>query len=179
MTDYKQPVFRKDWYIDALKRGPIALYNRIKLDIKWAYQRVQRGFSDYDAGDIDIWFEYVMPGIIAELRKQIENTPGYMINGIDDDYYEETFKKYNVSKEDYQTWNTDKVSEETLVQMHNEFHLHWADKLDQMIYLFTEMNDDECSKADELSKDELDKYCDKKRKEALKMLDKYFRCLWN
>ena len=177
--DYNQPVFKKDWYIDALKQGPKKLLIRIKNDFKWAYQRVQRGFSDLDASDIDIWFEYIMPGIIAELKKQIANTPSYMINDIDDDYYEETFKKYNVSKEEYQTWNTDRVSEETLNQIENDFYNHWADKLDQMIYLFTEMNDDECSKKDELEDEELDKYCNQKRKEALKMLDKYFHCLWN
>lgn len=177
--NYNQPVFRKDWYIYALKHGPKKILIRIKNDFKWAYQRVQRGFSDLDASDIDIWFEYVMPGIIAELKKQIANTPSYMINDIDDDYYEETFKKYNVSKEDYQTWNTDRVSEETLNQIENDFCNHWADKLDQMIYLFTEMNDDECSKKDELKDEELDKYCNQKRKEALEMLDKYFHCLWN
>ena len=47
-----------------------------------------------------------------------------------------------------------------------------------MIYLFTEMNEDECSKKDELKDKDLDKYCDQKRKEALEMLDKYFHYLW-
>lgn len=176
--DCNQPVFRKEWYIEALKQGPMALFNRIKLDIKWAYQRIQRGYSDYDAGDIDIWFEYAMPGILEALRSNLLSTE-YMVSGIDEDFYKKVFKENNISGEDYRTWNTEKVSEDILEKIDVEFHNNWVEKIDKMIYLFTEMNEDESSKKDELKKDELEEYCNQKRKEALEMLDKYFHCLWN
>lgn len=41
------------------------------------------------------------------------------------------------------------------------------------------MNNDERSKKDVLNDEELEEYCDQKRKEALGVLDKYFHCLWN
>jgi len=179
MTDYKQPVFRKDWYIDALKHGPIALFNRIKLDIKWAYQRVQRGFSDYDADDIDIWFEYVMLGIIQSLKNSMLDTECRgLVTDEDIKYYKDTLKQLNVSEEDFSCWNTGKVSEDVLNQIQDKLHQRWMNTLDKLIYLFTEMNEDECSKKDELSEDELKVYCDQKRKEALKMFNTYFHSLW-
>ena len=175
--NYNQPVFRKDWYIDALKEGPIALFNRIKLDIKWAYQRVQRGYSDYDVGDIDVWFEYVMPGILETYKTKLLPTE-YMLAAIDDDFYNRVFKENNILEYDYRAWNTEKVSEETLEKIDIAFHNYWIEIIDKMIYLFTEMNEDECSMADKLNKDELKKYCDHKRKEAFEMLNKYFHYLW-
>ena len=175
--NYNQPVFRKDWYIEDLKRGPKALFNRIKLDIKWAYQRVQRGYSDYDVGDIDVWFECVMPGILETFKSKQLSTE-YMLAAIDDDFYNRVFKENNISEYDYRVWNTEKVSEETLEKIDIAFHNYWMEIIDKMIYLFTEMNEDECSKKDELKDKDLDKYCDQKRKEALEMLDKYFHYLW-
>ena len=176
--NYNQPVFRKDWYIDALKQGPVDLFNRIKLDIKWAYQRVQRGYSDYDVGDIDIWFEYIMPGIL-ETFKSIQYSTEYKPVVIDNDFYNKVLKENNVTEYDYRTSYTGEVLEETLEKIDTAFHNYWIEIIDKMIYLFTEMNEDECSKKDELKDKELDKYCDQKRKEALEMLDKYFHCLWN
>lgn len=177
MINCNQPVFIKEWYINALKQGPKELFNRIKLDLKWAYQRVQRGYSDYDVGDIDIWFEYVMPGILETLKSK-ELPSEYPIGAIDEVFYRKVFKENNISEEDYRAWNTEKVSEETLNKISLEFHNYWVGIIDKMIFLLTEMNEDECSKKDELNNEELNKYCDQKRKEAFEMLNKYFHYLW-
>ena len=175
--NHNQPVFRKDWYIDALKEGPKSLFNRIRQDIKWAHQRVQRGFSDYDVGDIDIWFEYIMPGILETYKNKLLSTE-YMISAIDEDFYKKVFEEKCVSEEDYNTWNTEKVSEEILKSIDIEFHNHWVGKIDKMIYLFIEMNEDECSRKNELKANELTAYCSQKRKEAFEMFNKYFKNLW-
>lgn len=177
--DFNQPVFRKDWYKEALKQGPKSFFNRLSLDIKWAKQRVQRGFSDYDAGDVDVWFEYVIPRIIQTLKESMLDTETRGFTTDEDiKYYEEVLNEFDVTEEDFRCWNTNKVSEDVLDQIQNKLHQHWIDTLDEIIHLFTESNEDECSKKDELKDEELKEYCNNKRKEAFELFNTYFHSLW-
>ena len=36
----------------------------LKNKIKWALQRVKRGYSDYDVYDVDMWFLNIMPRML-------------------------------------------------------------------------------------------------------------------
>lgn len=52
---------------------------------KWKKQRAERGFSDYDVYDIDIWFLTIMPKMLDELIKHINSYP----SSFEDEYIKE------------------------------------------------------------------------------------------
>ncbi len=87
------------------------------------------------------------------------------------------YQRVQRSYSDYDVDDIDIWFECIMLSVLETLHKYLIEIIDKTIYLFTEMNDDERSKKDELIDDELDEYCNQKRKERLGMLDKYFHCL--
>ncbi len=47
----------------------------LKNKIKWALQRVKRGYSDYDVYDVDMWFLDIMPRMLEQLKNTTHSAP--------------------------------------------------------------------------------------------------------
>lgn len=47
----------------------------LKNNIKWRMQRANRGFSDKDVWDIDVWFLDVMPKMLTQLKETTHSAP--------------------------------------------------------------------------------------------------------
>lgn len=177
---FYQPIFRKEWYFKALKKGPISLFKRLFLDIKWAKQRIQRGYSDYDACDIECFLEYLIPSILIEY-KELENQFDTSYSSIiyNDKFFDRTLDKYHLSQIDYIKRDIDNSNEKLINSIDKELHNHWIQEIDNLIYLFIEMNEDECSMKNKYKDKKLTDYCDEKRKEAFVKLNYYFCSLWH
>lgn len=166
---------------------------------KMKRQRVQRGFSDNDAWDLDSWFMHIIPEMIKYVKDNGMGYPGIVIN----DFIEIK----NITDKEYifglvhHCGIDDKLLDECDKWCNNR----WQEILGKMIFLFYECDDDTCTyhnKYDEVyleqrseSKSEnkeykdlkklwneeeskIDKYKENCKREALELFVKYLDCLW-
>ena len=131
------PVFRKSFYAFNWKHKffPSFFQNvfweiprQFFRDLKYCGQRIQKGYCDKDVWDLDYWFELVIADMLQDFR---DVHIGYPISLIDDT---EDLCKVDPEKE----------------QEHSN---KWNAILDEMIFLFREMNEDTCSKQNPLEKE--------------------------
>jgi hypothetical protein len=62
---------------------PHKLIEEIALRIKWAYQRVYRGWDDTAVWSVDIWLSEMMPDILSALLKSKQGTPFMCFDGME------------------------------------------------------------------------------------------------
>jgi len=137
--------------------------------IKWAYQRVKRGYSDYDLGDMDIWFLETIPKMLQDFKDKNNAMPTSM------------FEEYLDAHKDQDDYLDDEAEKMVMDK--------WNKTLDRMIYCFNEANEDKCSKRNEydyktekeahLNKEkEITLYREEMLKEGFELFRKYFHNLW-
>lgn len=49
----------------------------LRYKIKWAFQRMRRGFSDCDVWAIDVWFLKVIPKMLRQLKDTTHSAPAF------------------------------------------------------------------------------------------------------
>jgi len=137
--------------------------------IKWAYQRVKKGYSDWDLGDMDIWFLETIPKMLKDFKDKNNAIPTSM------------FEEYLDAHKDQDDYLDDEAEKTAIAQ--------WNKTLDRMIYCFNEANEDKCSKRNEydyktekeahLNKEkEITLYREEMLKEGFELFRKYFHNLW-
>ena len=106
-------VFHGSYYRRLLRREPWKIPRKFFRDVKHCGQRITKGYCGMDVGDMDVWFEYVIPDMLQEVK--------------DATYDASLDEEYDGRK--------------------------WRDILDEMIFLFREMNEDTCSKQNPLEEE--------------------------
>ena len=53
--------------------------------IKWSYQRIVRGYSDYDVWDLDVYYTNIMVNSLRQLAKKHHGIPYEFEDSIDND----------------------------------------------------------------------------------------------
>lgn len=101
--------------------------------IKWAYQRVKRGYSDWDLGDMDYWFLETIPKMLKDFKEKNNAIP----TGIFEEYFD-VHKELGIEKEELGDYWNDEVEKIVMDK--------WNEMLDRMIFCFTEANEEKCSK---------------------------------
>lgn len=150
--------------------GIRGVFERIKCfpkTLKWAYQRMMRGFSDYDVLDLDGYLELLLPSMIETFKNKND---GSFPTQIQVDICNEQGIDYNEYIE--RSW---KEQEEIA----NQCLVRWLETLDRIIYCFKEANKD--TSTDYKSGGEyksFDEYEFAMRKEGLELINKYFHSLW-
>ena len=159
---------------------------------KWAWQRVKRGYSDYDLMDTDVFLEELIPDMLSRFRDR--KTPGQF------PVIEELFDEAGISVDDYMDMQgrTDDEAEKKKEEMDNMLSSKWDEILSRIIFCFNEQSEDKCSKQNEYEEafresryqdeelkkkyhkkeKELEKYRNKMREEGFELLCRYFHALW-
>lgn len=148
---YHEPWYRIDLQIKTLFRK-----------IKWSYQRITRGFCDYDVWSLDIHYCRYFRDTITHLRK---NCHGYPARYTEEEW-DEILKKMSECFDIAQSEFYNKYAEEYLSECSLEdFVLH--------------KGNDELKEKFFLEEQKIYQYRHDKLKEGLDLLSKNFRDLWD
>ena len=107
-------IYKRPWRIFDLAK-------QLGHDIKWAHQRIWRGYCDYDRFSIDDWFMRIMPKMLEEFKRTRHSSPvavNYHSHAV---FLDENEKEWDI-------------------------HQEWDEKLDRMIFLLGEMDEATCSR---------------------------------
>lgn len=89
---------------------PLVLLGDLLDKIRWAYQRVWRGWDDRACWSVDSWLDSIMPDILLRLKSTKQGTPIQFYEGLPHD------ENYNYGDEG------DKIAQE-----------RWSEELEKMI----------------------------------------------
>ena len=153
--------------------------------IRWAHQRVHRGYSDYDVGDIDVWFNRTVPDMLLDFKNSVT---GYPMR-LQYEYYEEHKDEIGMPYEDLISLpkNPSPIRDEWMKRMDDHCRQKWKSIIEEMRFLFLETNEDTCTKypyyemnSYEYSRkyDEICNYRRECRKKAFDLFYEWFECLW-
>lgn len=137
---------------------PTFLYNRVNNilnEIRWAWQRVFRGWDDRAVWSVDHWLDNMLPDILSILREDKYGVPGII------------FKKDEIDEKGH-------VSEEN----HKKAKDRWNRELEKMItgfYSSKKLRDLDYNWKDEKEKADLEKVFN----EGMKSFVKYYHWLWD
>lgn len=126
--------------------------------IKYAFQRMKKGYCDEDVWDIDDWFLNIMPNMLCELKENKRGVPTA--------FCEEIYRKRHLGKSESETTDAFRFNKVDS----NEFEAicaEWDKTLEHMAYLFRE-----ACKGDNSGENR------KQLDEAFALFTKYFNCLW-
>lgn len=62
---------------------PQLLFMDFMREIKWAYQRVVRGWDDKVVWSVDFWLDDIMPDILLRLKETKQGIPSSCFDGVD------------------------------------------------------------------------------------------------
>lgn len=118
-------------------RNAVLFFRRIR----WARQRVRRGYSDFDAGEIDVWFGSVLPEMLATFRENAVGFPSSLL----DKWYEAHKEELGLSYGDFLARKAPPCGEDPYPRMETECRQEWLGILDEMRRLFLEAGEETCS----------------------------------
>ena len=95
-------------------------------NIKYSFQRITRGYCDKDLWNIDYWFMNLMPDMLQQFKDTKHGSPSCL--------------------------GTEYVDEHG-ISCNDECHSEWDRILDNMIFLFREMNEETCQKKNPYQKE--------------------------
>lgn len=175
------PVFLK-YYSPLHPIKNIGLFFR---HLKWARQRVRRGYSDFDVSEMELWFNLVVPDMLRDFAAKTEGIPLPFIRK----YYDGHKDEIGLSYEDYIAGEAPPAGDEFKARTDEDCAREWSGVIEEMRRLFLEANEDTCSRQNPYSpRSQLDKftkteielhnYRSECRKKAFDMLCEWFECLW-
>lgn len=112
------------WYE---RKRPWKMLGLVLRNIKYSFQRVTKGYCDKDLWNIDYWFMNLMPDMLQQFKETKHGFPSCL----------ET---------------TEYVGEQE-ISCNNEYHAEWDRILDNMIFLFREMNEETCQRKNSYQKE--------------------------
>ena len=104
------------WYE---RKRPWKIPGLVLRNIKYSFQRVTKGYCDKDIWNIDYWFMNLMPDMLQQFKDTKHGSPSCL--------------------------GTEYVDEHGIFCI-DECHAEWDKILDEMIFLFREMNEETCQK---------------------------------
>lgn len=111
-------IVRKDAFpVRYCLRHPIKWIKGVFKDLKWAWQRATKGYSDYDRYDIDFWF---LKTIVPMLREFNEKTYSHPYNMTPEEWHDiieemaQHFEQADKLSDDYLTGQDWEKAEEEL-----------------------------------------------------------------
>lgn len=169
------------WNVDEFRwrlREPYRLPHLVIRNIKCSWQRITKGYCDKDLWNIDGWFMDIMPNMLCQFKETRHGSPGVL--------------------------GTEYVDADGII-CNDTCHEEWDKILDEMIFLFREMNEETCKKKnpyekvlDEFKKKygkndeyrevennyyeaekELEEYRKNCKNRAFELFSKWFHYLWD
>ena len=153
-------MFRFSW-----RHPTTAIKDALRI-ITYCRQRICRGYCDYDVGDIDIWFESVMPNMLRQLKEVQSGHPIELI----DEYYQAHQQELECSAEEFSY--TLSKDEELNRKVYEWCKVRWGEILEETaraIVTIYKARDSRCNV------EKLEQYKD----QAFSLLGTWYFCLWN
>ena len=125
---FRKDLYREGWYNRKIT-GVVREFGR---DLRRSYERIRKGYCDFDTFDIDSWFLGLMPAMLQEFKDNLHGCP----------VSEDSLSHSLLPDGDY----SDDMKK-------------WKNTLDQMIFLLKEANEDTCSRRNPYE-EEYDRICD-------------------
>lgn len=174
-------VFLKNYSL----KHPIENVKLFFRQIKWAWQRVHRGYSDFDVSETDVWFNLVVPDMLRDFAETTESIPLPVMRR----YYDANKEEIGLSYGDFLARKPLPCGAGTYEQIDDECAREWQSVIEEMRRLFLEANENMCSRQNPYSphsqpdkftkaENELYNYRSECRKKAFDMLCEWFECLW-
>ena len=117
---------------------PIESIKYFFISLKWAYQRVKRGYCERDLSEVKDWFFEIMPEMLNEIKKEKSRIPM--------ECYEEALLACRLDPVEYwDTCNNDLYSR-YYKQVEELAEKKWDEILSQIAFLLGEANFDTCTK---------------------------------
>lgn len=139
---------------------------KILSEIKYAIQRITRGYSDRDIWNIDLWFEKTVIPMLKQLRK--------------------TKHGYPICFEEVEEWNNVMDTMIHYFQEMNPDTCSLKNEYEEAMYNLFEANYTESESIRKAITDkytarqkEIDEYCEKNKNKAFNLFSKWFRSLWD
>ena len=120
-------------------------------NIKYSWQRISKGYCDKDLWSIDYWFMNIIPEMLQEFKNKKQGSPG-------------------VLGQDY-------INEDG-IRCNDMCHKEWDSILEEMIFLFREMNSETCQRKNIYEKEVCD-YREECKNKAFNLFSKCFYHLWD
>lgn len=176
MSKFQKAPFVKKYYI----LHPFQWIGHYWREIKFAWQRMMKGYSDRDTWDIDHWFLETMPNILEDFNK---NRHGYP-SDVSDEQWEKILNdmiKYFKNADEETTDFINKYSEQWDKMITTKW-IKWEKTEDGLYKFFNEPGtpeEDDISKKH--SEEEMKKfeYMKENLHKGLELFEKYFYALWD
>ena len=176
-------------YCKPFIRHPIESIKCFFISLKWAYQRVKKGYCDKDLlFGVENWLVEMLPEVIDEIKKEKCGVPLVIHN--------EVIESFGIDPIEYWDICNDEIRETHSKQIDAEAKKRWHDILSRISFLLRETVEWKCSKQnsyeDKYSKtkvsdpeyeeirrhyyeedDKLEKYREQCKKEAVELLMKW------
>ena len=110
-------------------RQPWKLPRFVFENIKYSWQRITKGYCDKDLWNIDGWFMDIMPNMLQQFKENRNGSPGVL--------------------------GSDYVNADGIL-CNDACHEEWDKILDEMIFLFREMNEETCKRKNPYEKEHED-----------------------
>ena len=109
--------------------------------IKWAWQRVRRGYSDFDVSELQSWFAGVLPEMLAAFRENAVGFPAPLL----EKWYGAHKEELGLSYGDFLARKAPPRGEDPYPRMEAECRQEWLGILGEMRRLFLEAGEDTSS----------------------------------
>ena len=176
-------------YCKPFIRHPFESIKCFFISLKWAYQRIKKGYCDQDLiYGVENWFLEMLPEVIDEIKREKTTVPLIC--------YDEVIRSFGLNPEEYWDHCNNDLYRENHERVDAEAEKRWHDILSNISFLLREMVDWKCSKKnpyeEEYSKvklndpeyeeirrryyeedDNLEEYRDQCKKEAVELLLKW------
>lgn len=125
-------------------KNPIKNLRMISRYVKWAWQRVTKGFCDADVWSIDWWFLSVMPDMLTALKENHTGFPSVLL----EDYYSEHKERLNITREAFMYASSADNPEVNAIYKEAEdvCNTQWNSILEEMIFLMREVREETCTR---------------------------------
>lgn len=148
-------------------RKPWKLPRLLFKHIKYSWQRITKGYCDKDLWSIDSWFIKIIPDMLQQFKETRKGSPGCL----------------------GQVYVDDKG-----ITCNDICHEEWDKILEEMIFLFREMDEDECQRENPYREEhektrnefeekngsfEVEKYREFCKDKAFALFSKWFYYLWD
>ena len=120
-------------------RHPIESIKCFFISMKWAYQRVKKGYCDRDIlFGVKNWFLEMLPEVIDEIRREKTTVPIIC--------YDEVLKSFGLNPEEYWDYCNNDLHKENHERVDAEAKKRWHDILSRISFLLRETVEWKCYK---------------------------------
>ena len=129
-------------------RHPFKTIKCFFISLKWAYQRVRKGYCDKDLGfGVKNWFLEMLPEVIDEINKEKCRVPL--------SFYDDAIRAIGLNHEEYLEHSSYDLYKENYERVEAEAEKRWSEILSRISFLLRETVEWQCSKHNPYE----EKYC--------------------